>query len=353
METGREVKAAAYVRVLSAEQQREGLNAEDQRQQLETYITERGWTLAGVHVDLGAAARPRNQPALRALLSDLSAIDKLVVVRLDRFGRSMRRTLEIVQRLEAQETGLVSIEDGFDTADPSGRAVPKLLAELAQWEWWSGGGERDGWDVDNLRKPGFEPATVIDVGVADGTHRLYQAFPNAYHVLIEPLVEFEKDLERLLERHRGEYLLTAVGADEGKAALKVDRHSLNMSSILRSALPRPGGPERFQVREVPITTLDNLLEARRWEGPFGLKIDAEGFEPQVIEGARRLLEQTQFVIAEVSVIERFEGDYSFAQFIALMDSAGFSLCDILHAQKVWQTRRLGFVDAMFSRLIGR
>jgi FkbM family methyltransferase len=349
VESAREVKAAAYVRVLSAEQQREGLNNEDQRRQLETYIAERGWRLAGVHVDVGAAARPRNQPALRSLLSDLSAVDKLVVLSFDRFGRSMRRTLEIVQQLEAQGTGLVSIAEGFDTSDATGQVVPKLLAELAQWEWWTGAGANDGWDAGNLRKPGFVPATVIDVGVADGTQALYRAFPDAYHVLIEPLQEFETDLERLLEERRGEYLLTAVGAHDGTIALQVDRHSLNMSSVLRSALPRPGGPERYEVREVPVTTLDQLRERRGWPGPFGLKIDAEGFEPQVIEGARGLLEDTQFVIAEVSVIERFEGDHSFAQFIALMDSAGFGLCDILHAQKIWQSRRVGYIDAMFSR----
>src|SRR5207237_822373 len=83
--------------------------------------------------------------------------------------------------------------------------------------------------------------------------------------------------------------------------------------------------QRFEIREVPMTTLDHLRERHGWGGPFGLKIDAEGFEPEVIEGAERLLQETQFVIAEVSVTERFEDDHSFARFIAWIDSRGFAL----------------------------
>ena len=54
-----------------------------------------------------------------------------------------------------------------------------------------------------------------------------------------------------------------------------------------------------------VTTLDALRAERGWEGPFGLKIDAEGYEHRVIEGAAALLRDTQFVIAEVSVTRPF------------------------------------------------
>jgi hypothetical protein len=98
-----------------------------------------------------------------------------------------------------------------------------------------------------------------------------------------------------------------------------------------------------------MTTLDALLAEHHWEPPFGLKVDTEGYEQDVIKGAAELLGQTQFVIAEVNVTKRFEKSYSFAEFVGLMESHGLHLCDILDAQKRWATRELGFVDGLFRR----
>lgn len=43
--------------------------------------------------------------------------------------------------------------------------------------------------------------------------------------------------------------------------------------------------------------------------PFGLKVDTGGADPDVVEGAHEFLRETEFVIAEVSIAERFEGGY--------------------------------------------
>ena len=82
--------------------------------------------------------------------------------------------------------------------------------------------------MDNLRKPGLSPATLIDAGVAGGTLVLYDAFPQAYLVLIEPLTEFESDLGRLVRERAGEYLATALGAREGSVTIEVDRNLFTM-----------------------------------------------------------------------------------------------------------------------------
>jgi hypothetical protein len=58
----------------------------------------------------------------------------------------------------------------------------------------------------------------------------------------------------------------------------------------------------------------------------------------VIRGASAFLQLTQFVIAEVSILKRFEGSYSFAEFIAEMSRHGFEAYDILH---VGQARPFG------------
>ncbi len=201
-----------------------------------------------------------------------------------------------------------------------------------------------GWGAENLRKD-FSPATVIDVGVWQGTKPLYDAFPDAFHVLIEPLQEFEPKLRQRLSRMDGELLLTAVGDRVGEAVIDIHPQALWGSSLLSVAGSdfRGNAAER---RTIPVTTLDTLLEERRWQRPFGLKIDVEGYEAHVVRGARTLLRDTQFVIAEVGVARRFEDSYTFAEFVALMDSLGFGLCDVVDATKT--DGRLVFLDAFFQ-----
>ena len=198
------------------------------------------------------------------------------------------------------------------------------------------------WRPAVLKGAGFNPRTVVDVGVADGSPRLYEAFPDAYHVLIEPLKEHEPYLQSYLKTYRGEYFLTAVGATDGTAVIDVVPADPGKSSFLqRTELTATGNP--VVKREVPLAKLDSLMRRHNLQAPFGLKIDTEGFEYQVIEGASDFLRKTEFVIAEVSIARRFHGSYRFSDFTELMDENGFFLWDIL---KLGGKR---FVDAVFRR----
>jgi FkbM family methyltransferase len=306
-----------YVRALTAER------GARQRERLEAHVAGREWELARVYEDVGTRARLGQQPSLTRALAELTDFDVLIVLRLDRLGRSVTQAIETLRRLRSARVDLVTLEEGLDTAEPGGRVAATLLEEVGGWEGgraWSHGA---GWQA--LRDHGFDPATVIDVGAADGTEDLYAVFPDAYHVLIEPLEEFARPLERVLERYRGEHVPSAVGSETGSAEMNVDP-SLLMSSILAKARPRPE-----ETRQVPITTLDALLAERSWSAPYGLKIDTEGFEHHVINGAARLLERTQFVVAEVSVSKRFEDSYTPAQLVELMRTRGFGVSDVLDA----------------------
>ena len=51
---------------------------------------------------------------------------------------------------------------------------------------------------EHLNHVGFQPATIIDVGVANGTPDIYESFPDAYYVLIDAVVEYEEGIARLL-----------------------------------------------------------------------------------------------------------------------------------------------------------
>ncbi len=205
-----------------------------------------------------------------------------------------------------------------------------------------------GWSKANLHKPGFDPRTVFDVGVGVGTSKLYQAFPDAYFVLIEPVREFNPYIERILQKYRGEHVQAAAGAEPSTLTINVELLTLQKSSFQsRTLLTDTGG--KAEKRQVELTTLDALVAERGYEPPFGLKIDVEGYEAHVIRGARRCLRDALFVLTEVSVLKRFEDSYTFAEFVGLLDEHGFALCDIVRSRRTRHGEMI-FADVLFKRI---
>ncbi len=198
--------------------------------------------------------------------------------------------------------------------------------------------EREGYSVitsrpraDVLRRYGFRPATVFDVGVDAGTPALYEAFPDARFVLIDPLEESRTRAARWIERLGAEFHCCALGAESGTVTLTVPETSAKVRHARASVLATTEdyGQEfaRFSSREVPLRRLDDIAQGA--EPPFGIKIDTEGYELAVIEGAAATLRETEFVIAEVAVKRRFEGGYRFSELIAALGRHGFEPLDFL------------------------
>ena len=208
--------------------------------------------------------------------------------------------------------------------------------------------DRAYWEPAYLRRLGFRPRTIIDVGVAHGTPQLYAAFPDAQLILVEPVAEFSEGIAQILARRRGVLIPAAAWSSEGELELRAELDGSEGSShYSRNPLDSTGHTPR--PRRVPVTTIDRIIANHAFPEPFGLKIDTEGAELEVIRGAAATLERTLFVIAEVSVLHnRFEGSYSFAQFIAAMDQAGFEVCDLLGIGRA-HSSHVTAVDLVFQR----
>ena len=173
------------------------------------------------------------------------------------------------------------------------------------------------------------PATIVDVGVGAGTPELYKAFPDAGLLLIEPLAEYEPHLKAICaSRPRCRYALAAVGARKDTRSIQVVPGFLEHSSFL-TRTPLAATYNLVEERVVNVTTLDTLMAELSPTPPFGLKIDTEGLELDVIRGATAFLRETEFVIAEVSILKRFESSYTFAEFISEMAARGFEVFDVL------------------------
>src|SRR5256885_8352881 len=73
-----------------------------------------------------------------------------------------------------------------------------------------------------LTRLGFEPGTIIDVGAADGTPGLYDCFPDADLLLIDPLEEHVPALNEISRKHvRARIAVGAAGAHAGELSINV------------------------------------------------------------------------------------------------------------------------------------
>ncbi len=168
-----------------------------------------------------------------------------------------------------------------------------------------------------IAKLGFRPRTVIDVGVAYHTLELYQQFPEARILLVEPLAEFEPFLRQICTQYKAEYVLAAAGEKAGSAVLNVHPDKVG-SSFLNEV---EGATVDGTPREVPVVTLDEVCAEKKLRGPYLVKADVQGAELQVLAGARRAL-------LEVTLFGTMIGGPQFADVISRMKELGFVAYDV-------------------------
>jgi FkbM family methyltransferase len=195
------------------------------------------------------------------------------------------------------------------------------------------------------------PQTIVDVGVAAGTPELYDAFPVAHLILIEPVPMFHKQIEEtILARRPGTLLKCAAGAIDGDMTINVELRDPSKSSMLqRTPLTRVAGDKK--ALRVPVATLTTLLHAEILGNNALLKIDTEGYELEVLRGTAQRLPEFRYVITETSIMKRFEDSYDFSDLVGYMRERGFEVRQVLAAPRDG-SGRIRMVDLLFENSRG-
>jgi FkbM family methyltransferase len=132
--------------------------------------------------------------------------------------------------------------------------------------------------------------TVIDIGVNYGEMLVGVEIPEGAELIgFEPNTSLHKVLRKTLDA-RGiaiDLRSQAVADRPGTARFAVDRTWSGTSSLYDE---RHDGSARWQLRDVEVTTLDEVLGGSGRS--FCAKVDVEGFEREVVDGAAASLEST-------------------------------------------------------------
>lgn len=202
----------------------------------------------------------------------------------------------------------------------------------------------------HIKNVGFDPITVVDVGVATDTNDLYYHFPSAKYLLVEPLAEFEPSLQQLCSQLSATYMLAAAGATDGELEIKVTP-DLGGSSKFQTIESQDGAYD-MKPRTVPQYKIDTMWEALELQGPALLKVDVQGAELEVLKGAEKTLNNFEVIVLEVGMIEQYIGQPVFHEYIAYLAARDYVVYDIIHTGYAG-TGMLAQIDLVFVKKNGQ
>lgn len=195
-----------------------------------------------------------------------------------------------------------------------------------------------------LKKYKFTAKTVFDIGVYKGTPELYKTFPDSKIVLLDPLEETKVYYEDFNKQFNMDFIQCAIGSKKGQTCIHIPKNRLGSTSILeRTEIYNP--KEEINTRSVEVKTLDDIIQERKYISPYGVKIDTEGYELEVLKGMSNSIKDVDFIIAEVSIKKRFVDSYEFSDIVSFLARFDFALLDVLNSYQ-YSPR---YLDCLFAR----
>lgn len=144
----------------------------------------------------------------------------------------------------------------------------------------------------------------------------------------------------------------AIGASDGEVELNVSGNSFSSSVLEMLEVHTQASPDSRYVSKqiVPLSRLDTV--AARYLAPGSVpfvKIDTQGFEDRVLDGAGELLGRAQGVQVELSFVPLYDGQKLFHELVRRLTESGFSIWAIWPGVCAPDNGRMLQTDVIFFR----
>jgi FkbM family methyltransferase len=235
------------------------------------------------------------------------------------------------------------------------RAGVKSLLQLIGLERFKPEGVPNYFLQRSLNKFGID--LVFDVGANIGqfASELRSVGYGGEIVSFEPLSSAHRVLSKVANRDPNwkVHPRVAIGAHNGEIDINIASNSLSSSVLpmMESHLSAAADSGYIGTERTPIITLDMvapqyLISCQR---PL-LKIDTQGFEREVLDGAKKTLPYVQGVYCELSLVPLYDGQHLWMDMIKRLNKEGFTLWSIQRGFTDHRDGRTLQVDASFFRL---
>ncbi|MCW5635507.1 MAG: FkbM family methyltransferase [Rubrivivax sp.] len=190
--------------------------------------------------------------------------------------------------------------------------------------------------------------TVIDVGANDGGYGslLRRGGYEGAILSFEPLEDAHARLAATAQADArwAVHARCALGSEQGTVQIHVAGNSASSSILPMHATHERAAPESkyIGVQQVPVLRLDEVQhDVLRHAGRTLLKVDTQGYEMPVLQGAERLLPRIAGVQLELSLTRLYEGQVLYVEMIQWLRERGFELWNVIP----------GFIDPASARML--
>jgi FkbM family methyltransferase len=198
-----------------------------------------------------------------------------------------------------------------------------------------------------LKESDFSPGVVYDIGANRGnwTRLALKFFPDAKYILFEPQDWLRESVKDLLQ-NGGQFVWKNLGVSNavGSASFTLGKYDAGSNFRLTEARAKERGLQQI---DVGLTTIDEAISENEGIIPEMIKIDAEGFDLKVLEGAQLALGKTDVIFCEAAVICPF--DNTLASICNYMTDYCYRLVKITDLNDSPNNEMLYLVELVFFR----
>ena len=181
-----------------------------------------------------------------------------------------------------------------------------------------------------LRRRGIRPTTIIDAGANEGQFAIAMAhvFPDATIHSFEPDPKTYRRLARNVRRYsRVHTHELALGDRRGESQFHVNTDA-QVSSLLPASEERKRAFPNARTTGTIVVKTDTLsrffadLDVAQ---PVLLKLDVQGYEHRILEGAGGFLPKVDYVLTETAIRPLYVGEVPCGHMTGILENLGFSL----------------------------
>jgi FkbM family methyltransferase len=198
--------------------------------------------------------------------------------------------------------------------------------------------------------------SIIDVGANDGGYgKLVRQLGYRGKILsFEPLIEAHK---KVMETSKNDALWEvhercAIGKSNGIFLIHVAGNSTSSSLLSMNENHKKAAPQSatIAVQECSVKRLDDLQHPNLdGKVPTLMKVDTQGFELEVLEGAKHRLKNFKGLQVELSTVALYQNQPLFIEVIGWIEKQGFQLWNIVPGFTSPLEGRMLQMDGIFYR----